>query len=140
MIEICEDNATKALYFIVAVIRCMLLRTDLIIDPSLCLLKEGVFSFHFGLESIGCSIYNKSAKSFAFDKLNDSPSLPVKSVRILLYFDSDDVPAILVRRQQRNPLCRVFIAGRDTKARGVEPKPVHLFIDCLSRYGKARFV
>ncbi len=76
----------------------MLLRTDLIIDPSLRLLKEGVFSFRFGLESIGCSIYNKSAKSFGFANLNGPPSLPVKSVRILLYFDSDDVPAILVRR------------------------------------------
>ena len=34
----------------------------------------------------------------------------------------------------------MFIAGREAKARGVEPKPLHLFINCLSRYGKARFV
>lgn len=88
----------KALHFIVAVIQRLLLRTDLIIDPSLCLLKEGVFSFRFGLKSIGYSIYNKSAKRFAFANLNGPPCLPVKSVRILLYFDPDDVPAILVRR------------------------------------------
>jgi hypothetical protein len=51
--------------------RLLLLRTDPIIDPSLCLLKEGVFSFRFGLKSIVCSTHNKSAKRFAFDKLND---------------------------------------------------------------------
>ena len=74
------------------------LRTDPIIDPSLCLLKEGVFSFRFGLKSIDCSTQNKSARRSPFDKLNDSPCLAVKSVRILLHFESDDVPAILVRR------------------------------------------
>jgi hypothetical protein len=74
------------------------LRTYPIINPSLCLLKEGVFSFRFGLESIGCSTHGKSANRFTFDKLDDSPCLPVKSVRILLYFESDDMPAILVRR------------------------------------------
>jgi hypothetical protein len=89
----------ESLYFVVAIIRHrLLLRTDPIIDPSLCLLKEAVFSFRFGLKSIGCSTHNKSAKRFAFDNLNDSPCLPVKSVRILLYFESDDVPTILVRR------------------------------------------
>jgi hypothetical protein len=89
----------------IALVRCchhstspLHLRTDPIIDPSLCLLKKGVLSFRFGLESIGCSTHNKSAKRFAFDKLDDSPCLPVKGVRILLYFEPDDVPAILVRR------------------------------------------
>lgn len=75
----------------------LLLSPEPIIDPSLCLLKEGVSSFRFGLESIGCSSDNKSAKRFAFEKLDDSPCLPIRSVSILLYFESDDVPAILVR-------------------------------------------
>jgi hypothetical protein len=34
------------------------LRTDPIIDPSLCLLKKGVFSFRFSLKSTDCSIDN----------------------------------------------------------------------------------
>jgi hypothetical protein len=76
----------------------MLLRTYLIVDASLCLLKESVFSFRFGLKSIDCSTHNKSARRTRFDKLNDSPCFPVKSVQILLYFESDDVPAISVRR------------------------------------------
>lgn len=89
----------RCFYFVVAIIRHRLLfGTDPIIDPSLCLLKEAVFSLRFGLESIGCSTHTKTADRFAFDKLNNSPCLPVKSGRILLYFEPDDVPAILVRR------------------------------------------
>jgi hypothetical protein len=86
------------------------LRTDPIIDPSLCLLKEGVFSFRFSLKSTDCSIDNKSARRFSFDKLNEASCLPVKSVRILLYFESDDMPAILVR-QQRSFLCACILGA-----------------------------
>ncbi len=98
----------------------MLLRTDLIIDPSLRLLKEGVFSFRFGLESIGCSIYKKSAKSFGLENLNGPPCLPVKSVRILLYFEAMMCPRYWYDANKGVLSDRVFIAGREAKARGVE--------------------
>jgi hypothetical protein len=72
----------------------LLSRTYAIKDPSLCLLKEGAFSFRFGLKIIDPSTDTKSVRRAPFDNLNGSTCFPVKSGRILLYFDSDDVPAI----------------------------------------------
>src|SRR5215475_11393806 len=80
------------------------LRTEPIIDPFLCLLKEALFSFGFCCESINCSSHNKSPKLPGFGVFNCSSCAPVKSGGTSLYFKSDRVPAIPVHFFHRNPV------------------------------------
>jgi len=81
-----------------------LLRTEPIIDPFLCLLKEALFSFGFCCESIDCSSHNESPKHPAFGIFNSSSCAPVKSGGTSLYCESDSVPAIPVHFFHRNPV------------------------------------
>src|SRR5215471_13718041 len=99
------------------------LKTEPIIDPFLCLLKESVFSFGFCCESINCSSHNKSPKLPGFGVFNSSSCAPVKSGGTSLYFKSDRVPAIPVHFFHRKLSGPLFNAAPEQKTRGAGPKP-----------------
>src|SRR5262245_35336703 len=106
------------------------LRTEPIIDPFLCLLKEALFSFGFCCESINCSSHNKSPKLPGFGVFNSSSCAPVKSGGTSLYFKSDRVPAIPVHFFHRNPVwtaCLTQRQSRKQEARDRSP-PLHLHL------------